>query len=307
MVHSRCRGATRGRLAGLGVASLVFACLAAVPAVTMAAGPHSCSGTLKKPGVLAGTYPTGVVISGACEVNAGPVRVEGTLTLKPDSVLVAAFGRNHRTHKGGSSLTVTGNVDVGKGATLVLGCNPKSSPCVDDNQHQPKLTSRGAISGNVKATSPLGILIHTSRIGGSVTENGGGGGVNCTPAGVFKQLIKSPVFSTVEDSTVYGSISVSNLKTCWLGFARVHVIGDLKVTGNKVADPDAIEILSNAVHKNLACQGNSQVWDSAEANSMSMALYPRVPQPNTVDGKRSGQCVLASPATMGGPSGPGPF
>jgi hypothetical protein len=306
MVHSRFRGASRGRYVRLGIASLVFACLAAIPAVAAAAGPHTCSGTSKKPGVLAGTYPSGVVVSGTCEVNAGQAHVEGTLTLKPNSVLIAAFGLNHRTKHGGSSLTVTGTVDVGRGATMVLGCNPKSFPCIDDNQHKPKLTSRGAISGNLKESSPLGVLVHSSRIGGSIAENGGGGGLSCKPAGPFT-LFKSPVYSDYEDNTVIGSISVSNLKTCWLGFARDHVVGHLTVTGNKVVDPDAIEILSNTVHKNLVCSGNTRVWDSAETSSTPGVLFPRVPQPNIVDGKREGQCVLASPTTMGGPAGPSPF
>ena len=74
---------------------------------------------------------------------------------------------------------------------------------------------------------------------------------------------------------------------------------------NKLGDPDAIEIEANHVGKNLSCQGNSSVWDSHELSMTSN--FPRGPSPNTVHGKRSGQCVLATPTTMGGPSGPGAF
>jgi hypothetical protein len=75
---------------------------------------------------------------------------------------------------------------------------------------------------------------------------------------------------------------------------------------NQLADPDAIEILANQISGNLLCLKNSQVWNSAEAVPGG-ELFPRDAEPNTVSGHRVGQCVLASPETAGGPSGPGPF
>jgi hypothetical protein len=66
-----------------------------------------------------------------------------------------------------------------------------------------------------------------------------------------------------------------------------------------------IEILANHIEGNLVCLGNSRTWDSAEASFGH--LFPRVPQPNTAEGRRGGQCVLSSPTTPGGPHGPGPF
>ena len=305
MVHSRRRDATWGRLAGLGIASLVFACLVVIPAVTTAAGPHACSGTLK-PGVLAGTYPAGVVVSGVCDVNAGKAHVDGKLTLNSGSVLIAAFGLNHVTKHGGSTLDVKGSVIVGKAATLVLGCNPTHFPCVDDNQHHPKLFSRPTISGNLTVTSPLGVVVHSLTIGGNIKQTGGGGGKSCTPpkTGPFAKF-KSPVYSAYENSLISGSVSISNLKSCWLGVNESHIAGSLSLVNDQLADPDAIEILANRIGKNLSCTDNSMVWDSVEISMSS--TFPRAPQPNTVLGTRGGQCVLASPATMGGPTGPGPF
>jgi hypothetical protein len=64
------------------------------------------------------------------------------------------------------------------------------------------------------------------------------------------------------------------------------------------------EIVLNHIHGNLNCRRNSMVWDSGD---LTDNLFPRDPQPNTVDGKRRGQCVLSSPTTEGGPLGPGPF
>jgi hypothetical protein len=78
----------------------------------------------------------------------------------------------------------------------------------------------------------------------------------------------------------------------------------VRVFNNQMADPDAIEILSNHVHRNLNCRRNSMVWDSSDIGE---ELFPREPHPNTVDGNRKGQCVLSSPTTEGGPSGPDPF
>lgn len=74
--------------------------------------------------------------------------------------------------------------------------------------------------------------------------------------------------------------------------------GNVVVVNNNLADPDAVEILDNTITGNLVCQHNSMVWDSAE---LTQALFPRLPEPNTVDGKRVGQCVTASPP------GSGPF
>lgn len=301
----------RRRLGFLGAAGLALGLLAASPSVATAKGtPYTCSGSQKSPGVLAGSYQSGVLVKGACEVKAGPVHVLGTLTLGPGSTMVAAFGRNHRTHHGGSSLTVTGDLVVGRGATLILGCKVVAGgagfPCVDDpNMNKPTLTSAEHVSGSLIENAPLGVVVHNSTIGGNVKETGGGGALNCTPSGVFKAF-KSPVYSDYEDSSVHGNLQVTGLKSCWLGVARVNVHGNLGFTNNKLADPDAIEIIANHVAKNLSCAGNSSVWDSVEL-SMPPATFPRGAEPNTVHGKRSGQCVLSTPVTMGGPSGPGAF
>jgi hypothetical protein len=90
----------------------------------------------------------------------------------------------------------------------------------------------------------------------------------------------------------------------------------MTISGNKLADPDGIEILSNHIHGNLACTKNGHpsgeppgtmpVWDSNET-SMSGAIYPRALDRNHVHGKRLGQCKKAGPLTMGGPPAGGRF
>jgi hypothetical protein len=103
-----------------------------------------------------------------------------------------------------------------------------------------------------------------------------------------------------------------------VGLARDKVGRSVALNHNTLADPDGIEVLASHVKGNLRCAGNSHpaaasppgvqpVYDSAEANPMLMTIYPRVPEPNSVGGTRSGQCKLASPAAPGAPPGPGAF
>jgi hypothetical protein len=284
----------RRTLAGAAVLTVAafIAAIGAAPAV--AGGSNTCSGTFDSPGTLAGTIHGNVTVTGACAVDGGPAVVTGNVTVAPGATLVAAFG------SGGSNLTVDGNFIVQNGGTAVIGCNPDSSPCVDD----PTLTSSESIKGNLIASQALGVIAHNTSIGGNFEQHGGGGGFTCdTSPGVFA-LFQSPVFSTLEDSTVGGNVSVTNVSSCWMGAARVDVGGNASYIGDQMADPDALEIVSNTIHGNLNCQGNSMTWDSGD---LSDNLFPRAPQPNTVDGMRNGQCVLSSPMSEGGPLGPGPF
>ena len=46
------------------------------------------------------------------------------------------------------------------------------------------------------------------------------------------------------------------------------------------------------------------MWDSTDFTG---ELFPRRLEANTVGGRRSGECVLTSPLTEGGPRGPGGF
>jgi len=289
----------------LGAVGLALSILAASASAAAADRPSKCSGSFESPGVLAGTYSSNVVVEGACVVNAAPALIEGNLIVSPGAVVLAAFA------EGSSALTVQGNLKVQRGATLILGCEPQSAyPCVDN----PAVPSQGSVSGNLSAQQPLGVVVHDSTIDGNIHEVGGGGGFTCENKGptvggfpVFGAAFGGlPVFSAYEDSTVHGNLSVIGLTSCFLGVARDHVGGNVDLTNNQLADPDAIEILSNQISGNLLCQQNSQVWDSFEAVPAG-PLFPRVPNPNTVSGHRVGQCVLASPSEEGGASGPGPF
>lgn len=294
----------RRSLSGLGAAALLTSGALAGSAsfgaasATAAASSTVCSGTWAAPGTLSGTYSS-VSVTGVCFVNGGPAVVTGSVIVARGAALVAAFAMNN------ASLTVGGNILVQAGATLVLGCEASESPCLDDpNQQQPTLDGVDVVKGSLIATNALGVLVHNATINGSVVQSGGGGGFNCNPDPV-NPAFSFAVFSAYDDNSVGGGLSISNLTSCYMGVARNRVGGSVNIIGNQLADNDAIEILSNTIGGSLSCFGNSMTWNNVETGP---DLFPRVKVPiNSVRGRRSGQCVLASPTVLGGPLGPGPF
>lgn len=275
----------------------VLAALLVVPtAAASASGAVSvqtCSGTLTSPGVLTGSYPGNVIVKGFCEVNAGQAVVAGNLTIAPGGGVVAAFALNDKTHSGFSSLTVKKNVVVGRGATLILGCEPNFFTCVDDTGKTPSLQSRGTIGGSLLASQPLGVLVHNSTISGVVSQNGGGGGLSCAPKGIFA-LFKSPVYSDYEDNILNDSVSVTQVHSCWLGLLRNTVFGTLTFSSNKMADSDANEVLHNYVNRSLTCQGNVPAVQYGDSGS----------SPNAVHGTATGQCAFSRLVPNPAPNGP---
>lgn len=298
--HKLSRLLVAGTLAG----GLGLAVAGPIPAAAAADGVHVCSGTFTSPGVLAGTFAS-VLVRGACEVNGGLATVDGNLTVSPGSVLLAAFALNDITGHGKSRLSVGHDLIVEDGGSALVGCEPGFFTCLDDpNPTSPTLFIHDRVGRDVIGDEPLGIIIHSSLIEGNVNEHGGGGGFNCTPTGVFT-LFGSPVFSDYEDNRIGGSVTIRDITSCYLGIARNHVAGDLRVLNTRYADPDAIEITTNHIAGDLVCRGNISVWDSSETSSGS--IFPRDPKPNWVGGERFGQCVLASKTTLHGHTGPGPF
>jgi len=279
----------------------VIALAGAIPAVAASASartaPATCSGTLKAPGILAGTYLENVIVSGVCFVNAGPTIVQGNLTVAAGGVLNATFGLNDTTKKGYSNLTVDGNLFVDAGATVVLGCDPTNSPCSDDpgttTKNGPTFSSWDWVFGSLIATDPLGAVVHNTFIGKNMSENGGGGGVNCTPTGVFAAF-QSPVYSDFENVVVGGNMSITNLKSCWLGSLRDAVHGHFTVINNKMADPDANEILTNYVNGALTCIGNVPAVQFGDGGGSA----------NVVNGKAYGQCSFSALKPNPPPTGP---
>jgi hypothetical protein len=274
-------------LAGIGA----VACLAMVMAGSAGAAPrYSCSGTFASPGTLAGTY-SNVVIRGVCGVT-GTTTITGNLVIARGSTLAAVFA--------GADLSVHGNTHVQRDGTVIAGCDPVHSTCIDD----PSGSSSTSILGNLIETQPLGVVIHDSSIGGNVVSAGGGGGVTCDPSGVFEQF-GSPVYSDFAHTQITGNITVTGDRSCWLGIDHDQIGGSVHLQNNQFADPDAIEVIDNTIGSNIVCRQNSMVWDSADLAEDS--LYPRAYEPNTVGGIRVGQCVVAPPIDSPTGVSPGPF
>jgi hypothetical protein len=224
-------------------------------------GPFTCSGTSKSPGVLAGRHSS-VLVRGTCVVNAGPASVRRDVVVTPGSVLLAAYARH------ASNLTVGGNLVVRFGGTLLMGCDAAHFACIDDpHQKHPTLNSSSSVGGSLIAAGALGVVVHNSSIRGSVSERGGGGGLSCTPAGVFKQF-KSPVYSDYEDTWVGRTLTVTGLRSCWLGVIRDHAHNVL-LQGNRLADPDANEVVSNFVSGRLACFANVPAIQFGDSHGVS--------------------------------------
>ena len=280
--------ASTSLLAGAGIAS---AAAAGAPRFT-------CSGHAKQPGVLAGTY-SDVVVRGVCVVNSGSAYVQRDLVVAPGATLLAAFARDRTTRGGSSSLTVGGSLTVLRGGTLILGCEAAHFACIDDpNQKNPTLNSSSSVGGNLIARHALGVVVHASTIGTNVVERGGGGGVGCTPKGIFAAF-KSPVYSDYEDNLVGGNLTVTGLRSCWFGALRNNLRNSALVAGNTMADPDAMEVVSNTVRHSLSCLGNSPAVQYGDS----------VGTPNVVRRWATGECGFnvfqPNPArTKTSPAGP---
>jgi hypothetical protein len=284
-------------ITSLALATAVLGAGAAGAAEAHHQQPNNCTGTLTAPGVLAGTYRGDVVVTGVCAVNGGAAVIKGDLILARGSALNATFALNDIAKTGTSSLTVRGDVKVGYGAVLAMGCEPNFNPCSDDPNAGTggTLTGQNHVSGDVRGSQALAVLVHASTIRGDASLRGGGGGVTCAvPAtGIFAAM-QSPVFSDFEDNTIGGDLTITGLRTCWLGALRNHVRGNVVNVNNTMADPDANEILANSIHGSIACFGNSpavQYGDSASS-------------PNQVRRHAFGECAFNVRQPNPSPSGP---
>ncbi len=240
--------------AAIATTVMAFGVLTAVPAITATAAPAwstvVCHGTVKRPGALIGTY-WNVIVRGVCVVNRGPVLVQRNIWVGKGSALLAAYGRNH------SHLTVDRDIFVKANGTLLLGCEAKHFPCLDDpHQKHPSLNSHSTIFGSLLGDHALGIVVHNSRIGHQVSQLGGGGGPTCKPHGIFK-TVHSPVYSDYEDNFIRGNLTIRHVRSCWLGVIRDFVASSATVSSNTMKDPDAMEVVTNTVLLNLVCWRDS--------------------------------------------------
>lgn len=221
--------------------------------------------------IAPGTY-TSLKVTGFCTVDQGVVKVLHSVSVEDNAGLVAAFGN-------GPQLAVGGNLRVERNAVLVLGCEPEAFACINDpDQSVGTFSSKGTVYGSLNATDALAVIVHDAYIGHNARVVGGGGGYNCDSQAA---LFGSPAYATFEDTSIGGNATISDMKTCWLGFFRTAVGGWVKYHENSTFDPDGNEVDTNVVQGNLACTKNNPAPQVGDSGGF----------PNTVFGNASGQCV----------------
>ncbi len=236
---------------------------------------YTCSGGT----IPSGTYGS-VTVTGTCYVPSGAVSIHGNLTLAPGSLLDAVSPAPPA--QTGSELPgdvyVTGNVSVGSGAVLGLGCAP--SICTD--------STNDSVGGNILANQALAVIVHGVTIGGSAVVTGGGGGVTCDPPPLFEtdpQLAGTPAYGDFENNVIKGNLTVTGLQSCWFGALRDQIGGSFTYNNNTFADPDASENLSSTIAGNLICLNNVPAVQRGDAGP------PQVTPPNVVRGAALGECA----------------
>ena len=156
-------------------------------------------------------------------------------------------------------VTIRGGLFVQPGATFVLGS--------EDNP-----VDSGTISGGVHATNPMNLQIHFTTINGGIESHGGSGPFG----GPF-----DVTWNAVEDSVIHGSVTIDGYDGFWFGFIRNDARGSVNLNDNVVEDTDGNEYVTNTVHGNLNCTGNSPAPQIGDSEG----------EPNTVTGQKTGQCV----------------
>jgi hypothetical protein len=236
------------------------------PTGSFAAGAGTCSGG----SVAAGSYSS-LTISGFCTVDAGTVSVAHDVTVAPRGELIAAFG--------GSDVHVGGNLTVAANGVLVLGCEPEAFVCLNDpHQRHGTLITNDTVGLNLTTHDALAVIVHASKIGLNEVVQGGGGGVTCDST--IPNIPGPPAYIDFEDTTVGGNAIIQGVQSCWAGFIRDTVGQNVIYQGNRFFDPDASELTTDTVGRNMICFGNSpqvQFGDSTGA-------------PDVVGGRALGEC-----------------
>ena len=269
------------RLFGFVAATVAVVVLGASAGAAWAAGDATCSS-----GSIASGIYSSLKIAGACAVDAGSagsVVVEGNLTVLPGGSLVALWGGVGAFPVSSNPGRSAANLKVQTGGVLTnLGCEPLQFICSNDpDQKLGSYSTQHTVGGNLTAENALSVVVHHTAIGGNVSLNGGGGGVNsCTES--LPALGFAPPYGDFEDVVIGGNLTITGWLSCWLGWIRDTVMNNVNFDGNVSGDPDGNEMGSNTVLGNLKCSGNSpspQIGDSMAG-------------PTTVAGNANGQCAV---------------
>jgi hypothetical protein len=176
----------------LGLLALLASVLVAtVLAGTAGAGSnYVCSGVGQS--IPPGSYGS-VTVTGLCSIE-GVVNISGGLTIASGAGLDAS-GPDCNSFVNVSG----GGVDVMDGGVLFLG-NGAGTGCPNSND---------VVSGGLRASNPLAVVVHGTTFNGGFIVSGGGGGTSCGPAVVQGVPLPFPPFTDVEDSRINGGLICS--------------------------------------------------------------------------------------------------
>ncbi len=237
-------------------AMLALGIWAAPAAADPTSGPPICSSAGTP---LSGHHYRSLRLTGNNYVAAGTnLTVRGNLEIAPGACL-DAFSTG--------TVNVGGNVLVGKNAILGLGCAPDvdfvNVPCGST-------TTDDTIGGNLFALDPYTMYLTADTIRGSLVSVGGGPGAPPAP------FVNFPI----KDMMIRGNVLVSGWDGGWFGLLRNVVNGNVVVTNNLASVPDADEVVTNTVDRNLICYGNNPAVQFGDSGG----------SPNEVSGFAFGEC-----------------
>lgn len=206
-------------------------------------GPTTCAGGDIGPG----TYK-GLIVTGTCSFSGDRIQVNGDL--------VVEAGASLNDHAASSTeVRVKGDVIVGDGAVLGLGT------------YDPTAVHKSEVYGSIVATNPASLYVSFVRVHGDFISSGGSGPGRNFPT---------------KDDTVDGNVSITGWSGFWVGLIRTTVGGSVTFSNNSGVNPDSSEVMSNVIHGDLVCTGNTP---AATVNTDDGGV------PNIVGGVATGQCA----------------
>jgi hypothetical protein len=240
----------------LGVCAVLALAVWAAPATAAPLpGPQICpsEGT-----AISGNYRNLTVTGNAYVASGTTLNVRGDLALARGACLDAfTLG----------TVKVGGNVLVGNNAILALGCAPgvdfEELPCEET-------TTDDTVGGSLLAYNPYTMYLTADTINGNLVSVGGG------PGAVSSPFVNFPI----KDMNIQGNALIADWHGGWFGFLRNHVNGSAAVSNIIAADPDSSEVVTNVVHRDLLCYGNSPAVQFGDSGGSS----------NEVGGFAFGQC-----------------
>ena len=267
---------------------LVVAGASAASPAPATVGRDNCNGSASSV-IPPGTYKS-MVITGVCYMTHGTVNILGNLTVAPGSLLDAAatLGDPVGNPILPATLLVGGDVNVGAGAVLTIGCSPAGGCHGVAYDH---------IGGSLTATDAQGVVVQHVSIGGSASVLGGGGGAAGGPssgacfalpspnpwgedAALSQGPNGTPQYTDFEDSTIGGNLSVVGVQTCWIGSLRDQIAGNVTFTGDVTSDVDGMEVGANVIGGSMTCSSNQPQVQFGDAASTT----------NIVAGSATGEC-----------------